>query len=117
MAETIAPVLDAVIEGDCLTEMARLPEGSVDLVFADPPYNLQLTGALRRPDNSRVDGVEDDWDKFAGNPSGTGPWKLVEWKHDDYVKLARNAHYFAGPAKAESLEIRRTCQCRPAGRT
>jgi modification methylase len=42
-----------------------LPAGSVDLVFADPPYNLQLAGELHRPDNSRVDGVDDDWDKFA----------------------------------------------------
>jgi ABC-type transport system substrate-binding protein len=43
---------------------------------------------------------------FSEHPIGTGPWQFVEWKHDDYVKLARNAHYFAGPAKAESLEIR-----------
>jgi modification methylase len=57
---------DVVIEGDCLAAMAQLPEGSVDLVFADPPYNLQLSGELHRPDNSRVDGVEEDWDKFAG---------------------------------------------------
>ena len=57
---------EQVIEGDCLDVMARLPEGSVDLVFADPPYNLQLSGALHRPDNSRVDGVEEDWDKFGG---------------------------------------------------
>ncbi len=56
----------AVLEGDCLDEMALLPAGSVDLVFADPPYNLQLSGELHRPDNSRVDGVEEDWDKFAG---------------------------------------------------
>ena len=56
---------DRVIDGDCLTAMARLPAGSVDLVFADPPYNLQLRGELHRPDNSRVDGVEEDWDKFA----------------------------------------------------
>jgi len=63
----VEPVLrDTIIEGDCLAAMARLPAGSVDLVFADPPYNLQLTGALHRPDNSRVDGVLDDWDKFAG---------------------------------------------------
>jgi modification methylase len=55
-----------IIEGDCLAEMARLPAGSVDLVFADPPYNLQLNGELHRPDNSRVDGVEEAWDKFAG---------------------------------------------------
>ncbi|HEY1796155.1 MAG TPA: site-specific DNA-methyltransferase [Stellaceae bacterium] len=46
--------------------MARLPEGSVDLVFADPPYNLQLAGELHRPNQSRVDGVDADWDKFAG---------------------------------------------------
>ena len=54
-----------IIEGDCLGEMARLPAASVDLVFADPPYNLQLNGELHRPDNSRVDGVDAEWDKFA----------------------------------------------------
>ena len=45
--------------------MAKLPAASVDLVFADPPYNLQLHGDLKRPDNSRVDAVDDDWDKFS----------------------------------------------------
>ena len=45
--------------------MAKLPEKSVDLVFADPPYNLQLGGDLLRPDNSKVDAVDDDWDQFA----------------------------------------------------
>ena len=65
MVETTALCRDQVIEGDCLAAMARLPDGSVDLVFADPPYNLQLGGELHRPDNSRVDGVEDGWDKFA----------------------------------------------------
>ena len=54
-----------IIAGDCIAAMQRLPEESVDLVFADPPYNLQLAGELHRPDNSRVDGVEEDWDKFA----------------------------------------------------
>jgi modification methylase len=58
-------VCDAILEGDCLAEMARLPAGSVDLVFADPPYNLQLNGELHRPNNSRVDGVEEAWDKFS----------------------------------------------------
>src|SRR5438034_4406929 len=57
---------DDILEGDCLEAMARLPARSVDLVFADPPYNLQLSGELHRPDNSRVDGVEEAWDKFAG---------------------------------------------------
>jgi modification methylase len=57
--------LDRVLEGDCIEQMSRLPEGSCDLVFADPPYNLQLEGELRRPDNSRVDAVDDHWDQFA----------------------------------------------------
>lgn len=51
--------------GDCVAELAKLPDASVDLVFADPPYNLQLEGALTRPDQSLVDAVDDDWDKFA----------------------------------------------------
>ena len=54
-----------VLIGDCVAEMARLPASSVDLVFADPPYNLQLQGELKRPDDSRVDAVDDDWDRFA----------------------------------------------------
>ena len=55
----------ACSSGDCVAEMAKLPAASVDLVFADPPYNLQLASDLKRPDNSRVDAVTDDWDKFA----------------------------------------------------
>src|SRR6201981_3239149 len=51
--------------GDCVAEMAKLPAESVDLIFADPPYNLQLQGDLKRPDDSRVDAVDDDWDKFS----------------------------------------------------
>jgi modification methylase len=54
-----------IIVGDCVAQMAALPAASVDLVFADPPYNLQLRGDLKRPDDSRVDAVDDDWDKFA----------------------------------------------------
>ena len=57
--------LDAVIPGDCIEVMRALPAASVDLIFADPPYNLQLRGDLHRPDNSRVDAVDDDWDRFA----------------------------------------------------
>jgi modification methylase len=56
---------DSILIGDCVAQMARLPEASVDLVFADPPYNLQLEGALTRPDQSLVDAVDDAWDKFA----------------------------------------------------
>ncbi|WP_417586705.1 site-specific DNA-methyltransferase [Pararhodobacter oceanensis] len=57
--------LDQIIAGDCIEVMNALPECSVDLIFADPPYNLQLKGALHRPDNSEVDAVTDEWDQFA----------------------------------------------------
>ncbi|HEV2560623.1 MAG TPA: site-specific DNA-methyltransferase [Rhizomicrobium sp.] len=57
--------LDRVIEGDCIASMNALPKGCADLIFADPPYNLQLEGELRRPDNSKVDAVDDHWDQFA----------------------------------------------------
>ena len=63
-AETLP--LDEILVGDCVDAMNRLPAGSVDLVFADPPYNLQLRGELRRPNESVVDGVIDAWDQFAG---------------------------------------------------
>jgi modification methylase len=56
--------LDTIIQGDCIAEMARLPDKSVDMIFADPPYNLQLGGDLFRPEGGRVDAVDDDWDKF-----------------------------------------------------
>jgi modification methylase len=57
--------LPLIVVGDCVAEMTKLPAASVDLVFADPPYNLQLQGDLKRPDDSRVDAVDDDWDKFS----------------------------------------------------
>src|SRR5690242_710910 len=67
-----APRLDSesasaskILVGDCVAELAKLPAETADLVFADPPYNLQLQGDLKRPDDSRVDAVDDDWDKFA----------------------------------------------------
>jgi modification methylase len=58
------PPTNQVIVGDCLQELARLPPESVDLVFADPPYNLQLERQLLRPNNTVVDGVDEPWDKF-----------------------------------------------------
>ncbi|MGH9563554.1 MAG: DNA-methyltransferase, partial [Terracidiphilus sp.] len=54
-----------ILQGDCVPAMASLPDASVDLIFADPPYNLQLSGELRRPNHSRVDGVEEEWDQFS----------------------------------------------------
>jgi len=62
----LAPTLqDRIIISDCLAALAALPAESVDLVFADPPYNLQLSQPLTRPDQSLVDAVDDDWDRFA----------------------------------------------------
>ena len=58
--------LDVIKVGDCIELMARMPEGSVDMIFADPPYNLQLARELLRPNHTRVEGVDDDWDKFDG---------------------------------------------------
>ena len=55
---------DVILRGDCIEVLKGLPDKSVDMVFADPPYNLQLGGDLLRPDNSKVDAVDDDWDKF-----------------------------------------------------
>lgn len=57
--------LNEILAGDCIDVMNSLPEGSIDLIFADPPYNLQLKGTLHRPDNSKVDAVDDDWDQFS----------------------------------------------------
>ncbi|MGJ3649430.1 site-specific DNA-methyltransferase [Sphingomonas sp. GlSt437] len=56
--------LDTILRGDCIAAMRALPAKSVDMIFADPPYNLQLGGDLHRPDGSAVDAVTDDWDKF-----------------------------------------------------
>src|SRR4029079_3630198 len=57
--------VDRVLVGDNLEVLGSLPEGSVDLVFADPPYNLQLGGDLWRPNMTRVDAVDDEWDRFS----------------------------------------------------
>jgi DNA modification methylase len=56
--------LDSIIHGDCRQVMRRWPRDSVDLVFADPPYNLQLKQTLIRPNRTLVDAVDDDWDQF-----------------------------------------------------
>jgi len=63
--QSAGPALDRIIVGDCVEEMRGLPKACADLIFADPPYNLQLEGELMRPNNTRVDGVDNDWDKFS----------------------------------------------------
>ena len=65
LAKKTALPLDTIIKGDCIAAMNALPEASVDLIFADPPYNLQLKNELHRPDNSLVDAVDDAWEQFS----------------------------------------------------
>lgn len=67
---------DTIIVGDCVQAMNSLPEKSVDVIFADPPYNLQLGGELHRPDNSKVDAVTQDWDKIGDFDD----YDLFTWK-------------------------------------
>ena len=72
--------IDTILKGDCVAALDRLPDHSVDLVFADPPYNLQLEGELHRPDQSKVDAVDDDWDRFesfAAYDAFTRAWLLA----------------------------------------
>jgi modification methylase len=72
--------LNRIFKGDCVASLNALPENSVDLIFADPPYNLQLNGDLSRPDQSKVDAVDDDWDQFesfAAYDAFTRAWMLA----------------------------------------
>ncbi len=72
--------LDAILKGDCVSALEKLPEKSIDVVFADPPYNLQLAGDLHRPDQSKVDAVDDHWDQFdsfAAYDAFTRAWLLA----------------------------------------
>ena len=64
MTKKIKAYKNKIFQGDCAEAMNALPEGCVDMVFADPPYNLQLEGDLLRPNNSKVDAVDNDWDQF-----------------------------------------------------
>jgi modification methylase len=61
---TKKPPLNQILHGDCIKILGTLPENSVDLIFADPPYNLQLQNDLYRPNLTKVDAVDDGWDKF-----------------------------------------------------
>ena len=60
----ISDIKNKIINGDSIKELKKIPAESFDLIFADPPYNLQLKKELSRPDRSKVDAVNDAWDKF-----------------------------------------------------
>ena len=64
MVNYLKSIENKIVLGDCIEVLNQMPEESVDLIFADPPYNLQLAGELLRPNNSKVMGVDDDWDQF-----------------------------------------------------
>lgn len=64
LADVLATWRNAIHQGDCIELMRALPDQSVDLIFADPPYNLQLRKSLLRPDQTNVEGVDEDWDRF-----------------------------------------------------
>ena len=57
-------ILNTIINADCIETMNQMEENSVDVIFADPPYNMQLGDALLRPDNTIVNGVTEEWDSF-----------------------------------------------------
>ncbi len=62
----VVGLANRIIHGDCIEELKKLPEESVDLIFADPPYFMQTEGELIRPEGSKFAGVDDEWDKFGG---------------------------------------------------
>ncbi|MDU8928083.1 site-specific DNA-methyltransferase [Alisedimentitalea sp. MJ-SS2] len=74
--------LNTILDGDCIEAMNALPANSIDLIFADPPYNLQLKGDLHRPDNSKVDAVDDHWDQFDS-------FKVYDRFTHEWLKAAR----------------------------
>lgn len=57
--------LNNIYQGDCIELLKSIPDNSIDLIFADPPYNLQLNAELYRPNQTKVDAVNDAWDKFS----------------------------------------------------
>ena len=72
--------LNTILKGDCVAAMDALPSHSIDVIFADPPYNLQLEGTLHRPDQSKVDACDDHWDQFesfAAYDAFTRAWLLA----------------------------------------
>lgn len=82
--ETKPLPVDTLLVGDCIEHMNNLPAESVDLIFADPPYNLQLESGLTRPDQTKVDAVDDDWDKFDS-------FAHYDTFTNDWLKAARRA--------------------------
>ena len=112
-------LLDRIIEGDCVAKMAALPEGCVDLVFADPPYHLQLKSGPHRPNNSVVDAADDHWDRFdsfrsppRSAPSRASLGHLVERRplEPGEVPVSLNGHHTARMRADGSMLAARTAR-------
>lgn len=80
---------NVILQGDCVASLNALPAGSIDLVFADPPYNLQLGGELLRPNNSRVDGVDEEWDRFGDQSNPSDSFAVYDRFTRDWLSAAR----------------------------
>lgn len=105
---------NTIIQGDCIEQLKKLPDNSVDLIFADPPYNLQLNGDLYRPNQTKVDAVNDKWDKFESKTE-TIYLKIKIKKNDTQVEALRNEGLFfeaisagLGLDRSDVLEIDET---------
>lgn len=100
--------LDHIIQGNCLEVLKQLPEDSVDLIFADPPYNLQLKGDLYRPNNSKVSAVNDYWDQFSGFAEYD---KFTsQWLEECYRILAPNGSFWVIGSYHNIFRVGKTMQ-------
>ena len=81
----IEKIKNKIIHGNSLDILKKIPENSVDLIFADPPYNLQLSKTLLRPDQTKVDGVKENWDNFDSFKHYDDFTNL--WLRNEYVKI------------------------------
>ena len=98
--------IDTILKGDCVAALERLPENSVDVIFADPPYNLQLEGGLTRPDQSKVDAVDDHWDQFesfAAYDAFTRAWLLAARRRSNHRPLPIKSQHDTRYASHQTL--------------
>lgn len=84
LSPKIKKIADTIIEGDCIENLRNIPTGSIDMIFADPPYNLQLGGDLHRPNHTKVDACDDHWDQFDS-------FKVYDEFTRDWLSAARDA--------------------------
>lgn len=84
--------LNKIHQGDCVELLKKVPDNSIDLIFADPPYNLQLNGELYRPNQTKVDAVNDKWDKFASKEEYDK--FTIKWMNECYRVLKETGSFW-----------------------